>query len=123
MSNAKKVMYGLIVLVAIGLLGQGCVALSNLTYSEGDRVGVVDKFSRKGTFVKTWEGELQMRSLEQGGMPKTWEFSVFDPEAIKQVQAAMDTGHRTKLHYQEKFFRHPWKGFTKYFVTSATAVQ
>lgn len=119
----KKYFYIVITLVAVFLVGQGVIALSNITYSEGDRVCVVDKFSTKGVFMKTWEGELQMRSIEQGGVPKTWEFSVSNPEAIKQVQDAMDKGHRAKLHYQEKFFRHPWKGFTKYFVTSATAVQ
>ena len=30
----------------------------NFTYSEGERVGVVQKFSKKGNVFKTYEGEL-----------------------------------------------------------------
>lgn len=119
----KKYAYGFGAILFLCLLVYGCHTVANFTYSEGDRVGIVDKFSRKGTFCKTWEGELQQRSLETGGTPQTWQFSVADPEAIKQVQAAMEKSTRYKLHYEEKFFRNPLKGSTKNFVTAATPIQ
>ena len=46
-------------------------------YSEGERAGVLQKFSRKGWLCKTYEGELALYVV--GGVaPQIWYFSVRD---------------------------------------------
>ena len=35
----------------------------NWSYSDGDRSGILRKFSRKGWLCKTWEGELAMTTV------------------------------------------------------------
>lgn len=36
-------------------------------YSDGTRDGLVQKFSRKGSVFKTWEGEMQQQGFGQRG--------------------------------------------------------
>lgn len=68
------------------------------SYSEGDRAGILQKFSRKGVVCKTWEGELAI-SIVPGVTPSIWEFSVRDTKVADQVRAAL--GKRVVLHYTE----------------------
>ena len=93
------------------------------TYSEGSRAGVIVKFSKKGTFMKTWEGELSMGAVDQGGVREKWEFSVESgTDMVGRVQDAMDSGHRVKLNYRQQWRVQPWKGKTDYFVTGVERV-
>jgi hypothetical protein len=47
------------------------------SYSEGERAGVLQKFSKKGWICKTYEGELAMYVV--GGVaPQIWYFSTRD---------------------------------------------
>jgi hypothetical protein len=85
------------------------------SYSEGDRVGYVQKFSRKGWICRTWEGELAMTPVP-GAVPQIFEFTVPDPELAKRVAEA--EGKKVALHYKEKRGI-PSKCFgdTRYFIT------
>jgi hypothetical protein len=47
---------GVLVGIAIVVFGYFWVAL-NWNYSTGERAGWIQKFSKKGWFCKTWEGE------------------------------------------------------------------
>lgn len=90
------------------------------SYSEGDRAGILQKFSRKGWICKTWEGELAM-SIVPGVTPTIWEFSVRDPAVVPAMSRAI--GKRVVLHYAE----HPGIptscfGQTPYFVDSVAVV-
>jgi hypothetical protein len=67
-------------------------------YSEGERAGYVQKFSRKGYVCKTWEGELAMTTVP-GTAPTLWVFTVRDPAIVRQIQDAV--GKRVALHYTE----------------------
>lgn len=68
------------------------------SYSDGDRAGVLQKFSNRGWICKTWEGEIAMYVV--GGVaPQIWEFSVRDDEVAAQLQAAV--GQQVRLHYAE----------------------
>lgn len=91
------------------------------TYSEGSRAGTITKFSYKGSWIKTWEGELAMGSIEQGGQREKWEFSVNEDEdgkgIVKQVEDALDSGRRVKVYYRQQRSAQSWKGATTYFVT------
>ncbi len=68
------------------------------SYSEGERAGILQKFSRKGWVCKTWEGELAM-SIVPGVTPTIWDFSVRDARVAEQMRAAV--GRRVTLHYTE----------------------
>jgi len=68
------------------------------SYSEGERAGILQKFSRKGWVCKTWEGELAM-SIVPGVTPTIWEFSVRDAGVARAMNAAV--GKRVTLHYSE----------------------
>jgi hypothetical protein len=68
------------------------------SYSDGDRAGVLQKFSRKGWFCKTYEGELAMTTAP-GVAPVIWAFSARDPKVVPQLRAAI--GKRIVIHYEE----------------------
>jgi hypothetical protein len=68
------------------------------SYSDGDRGGVLQKFSRKGWVCKTYEGELAMYVVA-GVAPQIWQFSARDPEVARQL--ARYVGERVQLHYTE----------------------
>jgi hypothetical protein len=67
-------------------------------YSEGERAGVLQKFSRKGWICKTYEGELAMTTTP-GVAPVIWAFSARDRNVIPQLRAAI--GKRVVIHYTE----------------------
>ena len=54
------------------------------SYSEGDRGGVLQKFSSKGWICKTWEGELALYVVP-GMAPEIWAFSVRDEALARQL--------------------------------------
>lgn len=95
--------------LSVALLLSGCYE-----YSEGDRVGVVQKFSHKGIFNTTWEGEaaqegFRSRSNSQGGASNTnvFAFTVEDPALVTKVQQAMSSGKPHKLTYTQEFWNGP----------------
>jgi hypothetical protein len=69
------------------------------SYSDGDRVGYVQKFSRKGWVCRTWEGELAMTPVP-GAAPEIFPFTVRDEAVVKRIQGA--EGKKVALHYKEK---------------------
>ncbi|HYC32825.1 MAG TPA: hypothetical protein VEB59_11095 [Gemmatimonadales bacterium] len=86
------------------------------SYSEGERAGILQKFSRKGWFCKTYEGELAM-SIVPGVTPTIWEFSVRDERILPRLSAAI--GKRVVLHYDEhRGIPTTCFGHTPYFVDS-----
>jgi len=90
-------------------------------FSNGFRVGVPVKLSKKGVIVKTFEGQLNIGGLtsgEQGVIPTQWDFTVDKSKenVYQQIESAMEQGVRAKLYYKEKYVKLPWRGDTKYFV-------
>ena len=69
------------------------------SYSDGDRIGYVQKFSRKGWICRTWEGELAMTPVP-GSAPQMFDFTVRDEAVVKKLKDA--EGKRVALHYKEK---------------------
>lgn len=90
----------------------------NFTYSEGNRAGVLIKFSKKGFVFKTFEGELNLGGM--GNIPNTaqlnqiWDFSVKD-RAVADSLMHME-GKRVSLHYRQILKNMIWQGETDYFV-------
>ena len=68
------------------------------SYSEGERAGVLQKFSKRGWICKTYEGELAMYVV--GGVaPQIWNFSVRDEATAAELTRAV--GRQVRLHYTE----------------------
>lgn len=89
-------------------------------YSNGQRVGIVNKFSKKGNIFKTYEGELMQRALSTTG--DTWLFSVKDEAVAREIENAMNQGARVSIQYCEKYYVFPWEGDTGYFIEKVTVV-
>jgi hypothetical protein len=88
----------LLVLLAAVLGAAYVFAALKWSYSDGERAGYVQKFSRKGWICKTWEGELAMANLP-GTMPEVFAFTVHDAAVAERINAAM--GQRVVLHYEQ----------------------
>jgi hypothetical protein len=114
---------GLILILPI-LLALGAaytwVAL-HWSYSDGERAGYVQKFSRKGWVCKTWEGELAMVALP-GTLPEIFRFTVRDDAVAAQINALM--GRRVALAYDQHVgIPSTCFGETGYFVVKVRSVE
>lgn len=93
----------MLLLVIAGLLFSLYIYIRlHWTYSDGERSGMLQKFSRKGWICKTYEGEVLTFPTGMPGaatVPQTWEFTVRDEDVAKQINAAL--GHKVVLHYQQ----------------------
>lgn len=87
-----------VLLVPLVLLGLYLWLVLAWAYSDGERAGILQKFSRKGWVCKTYEGELAM-SIVPGVTPVIWSFSVRDEALAPQLNATL--GKRVVLHYTE----------------------
>ena len=111
-----KVLTGIVLLILLLVAGFTWVTL-HWSYSDGERAGFVQKFSRRGWICKTWEGELAMVTLP-GTVAEKFPFTVRD-DAVAQFLNA-NVGKRITLHYeQRKWIPTSCCGDTEYFVTSA----
>ena len=68
------------------------------TYSSGQRVGYVQKLSRKGWLCKTWEGELQMSNIP-GSAPMLFEFTVRSDSLARVIEST--EGRPVALLYEQ----------------------
>jgi hypothetical protein len=74
------------------------LATLSVSYADGERAGILQKFSRKGWICKTYEGELAI-SYTPGMAPVLWYFSVRDDAIAAKIKDAQ--GRRVVLHYDE----------------------
>ncbi len=104
---------GLLAAVVLLFAAYAWLALS-YSYSEGERAGYLQKFSKRGWLCKTWEGEILLTPLP-GMIPEKFEFTVRDEAVAAQISAA--AGKRVVLHYaQHKGVPTSCFGDTQYFV-------
>ena len=114
-------------LILAGLIGIALLALALYTwvtlswsYSEGERAGYLQKFSRKGWLCKTWEGEVLLSTMP-GAIPERFPFSVRDDAVARQLQSAI--GKRVVINYeQHKGVPTSCFAETEYFVTRVVAI-
>lgn len=100
MSTSKRLILALLGLLVGGLLlfyAYTWIAL-HIAYSEGERAGYLQKFSKRGWICKTWEGEIMLTTLP-GAIPEKFQFTVRDESVAKQFMAA--TGKRVLLSYAQ----------------------
>ena len=94
-----KIIFIGFVAVVIGVGALWTLITLAFSYSDGDRIGYVQKFSHKGWLCRTWEGELAMTPVP-GSAPEIFRFTVRDDGVVKRMQAA--EGKKVALHYKEK---------------------
>ena len=110
---------GILVGIAVIIFGYFWAVL-NWNYSTGERAGWVQKFSKKGWFCKTWEGEMAMVSMPGTAQEKFY-FTVWDDTVADDLNKVM--GKRVAVHYEEKVgLPTSCFGETRHYVTRVTAV-
>lgn len=111
-----------ILILAIVALAAAWTWLSlTWSYADGDRVGVVQKLSKKGWICKTWEGELNMVVLP-GAIPEKFHFTVPDDAVADAINRL--AGKRVSLQYEEhRFIPTKCFGETPHFVTGVKALE
>ena len=113
----KKVM--LVAIVSALLMLQSC----SENYSNGERIGLVTKFSRSGIMYKSWEGELHITQTGMNSTMNDFEFSIDndkeDQNIINQIDSAAQHGWKVKLTYHETLGKN-WfhnRGSTSHYIT------
>lgn len=97
---------GIVVLVILTIYGITMCSKHGLAegYSEGDRIGVIRKFSEKGLIFKSYEGEM-MLAMPEGyfGQADTFLFSVpkENKKIANKIMEGMKSGKRCKLRYSQ----------------------
>jgi len=108
------------ILVLLLLVIGGVYVKYFFTYSEGNRTGLLQKFSYKGTIFKTYEGELILSSIRtQNNIALASEkffFSVKDKSTARKLENLQ--GHFVTVHYKMKNGALPWRGDSRYLVDS-----
>lgn len=85
----------------------------SFVYSEGTRVGIIYKFSKKGTIFKTYEGEMVLpgirnKNRDASMSSNTFNFSVTDEALAKKLMKSQ--GMEVELHYIYYNGALPWRG-------------
>ena len=93
--------------IAIGILA---AAVGNLVgKSDGKRVGVLTKFSHRGLFIKSYEGELNMGGIRnkvnsdgnRSVVANVWEFSCSNPQMAEKLENLV--GKEVVIKYHQSF--------------------
>ena len=87
-----------ILILPVALLSLYTWGTLTWVYSDGERVGYVQKLSHKGWLCKTWEGELVLVTVP-GTQAEKFYFTVRNPAVISKINAL--SGERVRLQYEE----------------------
>jgi len=91
------------------------------SFSEGERVGYIQKLSKSGWVCKTWEGEMAMVTMP-GAIPDKFLFSIRNDQMADRINQL--AGKRVALKYeQHKGLPTSCFGDTEYFIVDARATQ
>lgn len=116
----------LLLFLLVAIMAFGTMSCSQ-NYSNGERIGFITKFSEKGVWWKSWEGEL---NLTQTGMNTSslFNFSIDNDlegqdgyaALVKTLDSAAIYGWKIKARYHQtigwNWFNN--RGETNYFVTN-----
>ena len=118
----KVVRIALLLIVVVVVLCAGYVMfVLNWSYSKGERIGYIQKFSEKGWLCKTWEGELQMLPVP-GALPEKFLFSVREKSVISKINSSL--GKKVSISYeQHKGIPTTCLGESEYFAVDAKALE
>lgn len=96
------------IVFALCLSAFGCMTGCGEGYSEGTRTGTITKFSRKGMFIKSYEGEMNLGGMKQVAdekgnqnmVPNVWQFHASGPMVAK-IQDAQAKGAPVSIGYRQ----------------------
>ena len=109
----KLLVAAIILIPVVGVTLWTAIALG-YSYSSGERVGYLNKFSKKGWLCKTYEGEISMVNLP-GQLAGAFEFTVRNDSVAALINKAQ--GQRVAVTYtQHKGLPTSCFGETEYFV-------
>ena len=117
----KKITYSLLVVVSLFLMS------CSENYSNGERIGLVTQFSKRGMMFKTWEGHL---NITQTGMNSAdgFDFSIdgdnMNERTVELLDSAASVGWKVKLIYHQTFGKN-WfsnRGETSHFIDSVIVI-
>jgi len=95
------------------------------TYSDGERFGLLQKFSHKGNVFKTYEGEMILSSVQSNAnvpiASEKFYFSVEEKSIADQLMKVQ--GRHVTVHYKQKKATLPWRGESAYIVDSVRVEQ
>jgi hypothetical protein len=115
-----KLLLGAVIFVPVSVLAIWTLIALSYSYSAGERVGYIQKFSKKGWICKTYEGEIAMVNLP-GQIANTFQFSVRDDRIAALINKAQ--GQRVALTYeQHKGVPTSCFGETQYFVKGVRVI-
>lgn len=114
----------ILVLAALTML-TGCWQVS-----EGERAGVVTKFSHKGAIWQSWEGELHYAGANGTIVADSWEFALDNAAQrgenlqalVEKLTEAQRSGRRVKIVYKQEMATAPWRSGSPYLVQSVEFV-
>lgn len=88
-------------------------------YSDGERIGTVQKYSYKGVLNKSLEGELAMSGLRhsKNGVSNIFQFTVKDHKIDAKVKEALRSGEEVAIRYDQALIWNPFIQDTGYIVT------
>jgi hypothetical protein len=102
-------------------------------YADGARVGVINKFSKKGAICKTWEAEMALEGIVSSGGQSganVWQFSVDNYQSDKEqndiiakLNEAMNSQRKVKINYKEMMMTGPCRSDTDHLVQSVEYLQ
>ena len=81
-------------------------------YGNGERNGILTKFSQKGNIFKTYEGEMILPGLKGGNSgginSNNFYFSVSDQKIADSLNKVV--GKSVRVHYRQFLKSMPWRG-------------
>lgn len=116
----------LLFIAIASLMLQACTQ----NFSQGERMGIITKFSQSGLMYKSWEGDLKVApNIASGGMVGNYEdfyFSIDNDETIKcetaidSINEYMKEGIPVIITYQQVKGKNWWdnRGTSNYFIRS-----
>lgn len=121
LSRKAKLIIAAVIIVPIVVFALFTWSALTYTYSQGERAGYVQKFSKKGWICKTWEGELAMVSMP-GTMSEKFYFTVRDDKVADSINQSL--GKRVAITYQQHVgIPTSCFGETEYFVNAVKVVE
>ncbi|CAG0965717.1 hypothetical protein MTYP_00979 [Methylophilaceae bacterium] len=123
MKKQKGLVHWLLLLavVIVALFAAYTWLVLSWSYSDGERAGYVQKFSKKGWLCKTWEGELAIINIP-GTLTEKFYFTVHDDEVVRKINDTL--GKKVSLVYDEHVgIPSTCFGDTGYFVSDLRVVE
>ncbi len=116
------------------LVVAGCNIGNNIEYSNGGRVGVINKFTKKGLIWKTYEGEMALEGIVSSGGAmgaNIWQFSLDNQarhgenigELANKIDDYLKGGAKVRIDYVEPWTAWPWRSGTDYLVQKIEPMQ